>query len=179
MTAQADEIWADVFVTFDPAARARWEANVTALVASPDFEWRRGMIDTDGAVCVDVENGKPTAWWCEACGGDLPEEDLPSDEPTLLDIEHTGNHGHMLALVRKAYDHGPTRDVNIERIDDGRYCLAVLVCNRGIWRYDDTVHESWDGLRRTRPTVADLARDTYGQALAAALVAAPQKTAVR
>ena len=90
-----------------------------------------------------------------------------------LDIEDLANHGHLLGLVRKAYGHGPARDVSIERDDDGRYCLAVRVLSGGIWRYDTAVHDSWDGLRRTHATLADLARDTYGLALVAALLAAP------
>lgn len=121
-------------------------SDLGALVASPHFRWVRGMIDTDGAVCVDVDHGKPTIWWCEGCGGEVPEEDLPCDEPTLLDLDNPGNHGHLLALVRKAWG----GRVKIYVYDDG----AASVHVRGGGDYN-------------------FKHDTLGLALAAALLAAP------
>jgi hypothetical protein len=132
-------------------------ADLDGLVASPWWEWLPGMAgEYPGIPGVQIR-----------CGSSFRGTDARPD------IDDPATQGCMLALVRKAYGHGPTRDVNIERVDDGRYCLAVLVFDQGIWRYDDTVHDAWNGSHRTRPTVADLARDTYGQALAAALLASP------
>jgi hypothetical protein len=147
--------------------------DIDALVASSRWEWREGMLTKCGMRIID--GGREYIigyrWGSTSMGGGM--YDGPVWSGILADIDDPATQGCLLALVRKAYGHGPTRDVNIERVDDGRYCLAVLVLDQGIWRYDDAVHDTWDGFHRTRPTVADLARDTYGQALAAALLAAP------
>ncbi len=130
--------------------------SLDALVASPYFRWVAGMFDTDGGVCVEVtSDGHPSLWYFDAEGlgyGDLIDDgDLPSDE-VRPDIDHPGNHGHLLALVRKAW--GP--DVAIMDTDSIRVRSLTISDARG------NVLFRRSGVPR-------------GERLAAALLAAPVK----
>jgi hypothetical protein len=91
--------------------------------------------------------------------------------------DHPAALGCLLALVREAWGHGPERDVNIERIYGRKFALAVRVWDVVLeaWVYDSSVHGGWMAGRPSRKDTIATALDspTYGEALVAALEAAP------
>jgi hypothetical protein len=134
-----------------------------ALVASSWWEYAAGLFvrgdAVDGlALLLSVgpvrDDAGPLA---RACSGALRIEALDSKgwrgvvNPDFIrpDIEHTGNHGHMLALVRKAY---PGRNIRVNIAAD-----------------NSTAVEIWRGHLHIETFVGI----TLGLALAAALLAAP------
>jgi hypothetical protein len=139
-----------------PGGKAKAVDPLDALVASPHWEWRPGMRDTDGGLCVEVDSeGRPSLWYFDADGlgyGDLIDDgDLPSDE-VRPDLDHGGTQGEMLGLVRKAW--GGTVVVYFQ--EDGS--ASVLA------------HDRLGNLRHS------VTCGTLGVALASTLLAAPPKT---
>lgn len=139
-----------------------------ALVASPHWEWRRGMIDADGLVCLGKISVAVHRWqpdgnhllWADPQDGGLTWSPLRPNErderdaaPTYLDINNHANHGHLLALVCKAWGHCR---IEITVWEDGSATVYLRDASSG-----DLLH--------------DAAGDTLGLALAAALLAAPAK----
>jgi hypothetical protein len=132
-----------------------------ALVASPHWALASGMqvVDSDGdkAIVVSVSPAKgPKLFYGAAPNGRLVF--LAIDESDLRpDLDHPGNHGHTLTLVRKAWRPTCRVEVTIEDdnsadvsvyLPDGKYSVALAHMSR---------------------------KDTLGQSLAAALLAAPAK----
>jgi hypothetical protein len=127
--------------------------DLAALVASPHWEWAEGLpvvdIDGDRGTLVMIRDRAPRARvYYGVCGLGrdlLAWQSLSECRP---DIEHTGSHGHMLGLVRKAW--GPECELVVEVRADGSTRVDVWL----------------DGC-------AQFEGASLGLALAAALLAAP------
>jgi hypothetical protein len=131
-----------------------------ALVASPHWALASGMqvVDSDGdkAIVVSVSPAKgPKLLYGAAPNGRLVF--LTIDESDLRpDLDHPGNHGHMLTLVRKAWGPGVRVDIAVFESGSARVELWGRSAN------GEFVDVAFPG-------------DTLGLALAAALLAAPAK----
>jgi hypothetical protein len=137
----------------------------------PLWQWLPGMLTTDGDRVDFVDGGRP-----------YRRDPIGPDEWAtcwlfnhLPDFDDELTRWALLGLVRKAWGHGPERDVSIERIASG-YALAVRVWDveRGAWVYDARVHGGWVGGEVSRPTgcVASMDRATEVEAMVAGLKAA-------
>lgn len=89
------------------------------LPASPHWEWRPGMRNTDGEMVIATSRGLRLA----ACDG-LALDQITDDRP---DIDHGGTQGEMLALVRKAWGPG----VTISNMDGPRGCSTTITNSGG------------------------------------------------
>jgi hypothetical protein len=147
----------------------------------PLWQWLPGMFisDRDGVKWVVIRSDLKshrvlTARWNDTDEG--PEWEW--SDRFVPDFGQTSTCGGLLGLVRKAWGHGPERDVSIERIASG-YALAVRVWDveRGAWVYDARVHGGWMGGEVSRPTgcVASMDRATEVEAMLAGLKAAPTR----
>jgi hypothetical protein len=138
--------------------------SLDALVASPHWVLMRGMV-------LFCPGARPADMRATVVKGDA--DCIEGEDPVcyengitrfkwnpldgwLPDIDDPANHGHMLGLVRKAWGADCRVEVTIE--DDGS--ADVSIYRRADGRVS-CVHVS--------------RRDTLGQALAAALLAAPAK----
>jgi hypothetical protein len=139
------------------------------LVASPHWEWARGMANEHGdIVSVLGSDGRPVEWV-------RPDGQRRFAVPIAgesLAIEHPGNHGHMLALVRKAWEPvGNGRPVEATVIPVCIYDYKVSGCPIPIYAVD--VRVLCDVWRQEWVTPKSDYQPTRGLALAAALLAAP------
>lgn len=107
-----------------------------ALVASPNFAWRPGMLDARGGRVVEVEQvncdpSKP-AWWCvHGCkghnimriarqrGAEWVVGVLPGTVALLPDITDDGTRGALEGLACRLWD-APLAQVS-PALDDGAY----------------------------------------------------------
>jgi hypothetical protein len=126
--------------------------SLDALVASPHWALASGMqvVDSDGdkAIVVSVSPAKgPKLFYGAAPNGRLVF--LAIDEGDLRpDLDHPGNHGHLLELVCKAY---PGCRVEVMVFEDGSAVVTIIDHARP----DDDL---------------DFPEDSLGLALAAALL---------
>lgn len=96
--------------------------------ACSKWRWMIGMRDTDGAICVGVEDGRPTLWWYGACGGEVLDEDLPSDEPTVPDLSDPSTVGAFAeGLLLYAWGH----DVTIMHVDGPNIRSTTISARNG------------------------------------------------
>ncbi len=117
--------------------------DLDALVASPHWEWRPGMlVRWNGGGQTRIESVGRLAF--DGTGG-------------APDIDDDATCGCLLALVRKAWGDGFNR-VEITVYEDGSACVDIVSASNA-----DDDH--------------DFPEDTLGQALAAALLAAPKAEA--
>jgi hypothetical protein len=149
----------------------------------PLWQWLPGMVDTFGRRVLQVceashllmadENGHEH-WAYVVQDHDPPK---PLDD-VIPDFDDEPTRWALFGLMRKAWGHGPDRDVRLERIASG-YALAVRVWDveRGAWVYDARVHGGWMGGEVSRPNgcVGSMDRATEVDAMVAGLRAAPTR----
>jgi hypothetical protein len=131
--------------------------SLDALVASPHWEWAECVRLTDGQMVVEVFSDRLVTFHRVDGGRVIGWEDPDRVRP---DIEHAGNHGHLLGLVRKAW---AGCRVDFAVFESGAARVEIL---------------DLTPLRVAQGRGVDIAfpGDTLGRALAAALLAAPMKT---
>jgi len=131
------------------------------LLEWPSFPgWQAGMVDTDGRILVVMPDG--CEGWCDPRDGSVYHVDM-ADLSALPDLTHPATLGCLLALVREWYN---DPGIHLEPFDVQEHGPPIRWFVYP-WRYD--------GPARCPDSNLLACADTEGQALVAALLAAPEK----